>query len=125
MKSVDLITQCPVCHDALTVTKLSCNGCGTKIENDFNLPKLLQLSKSQLHFVEVFMKCRGNIKEVEKELNISYPTVRSKLDEVVNALGHHTPKKESTTSINSILDLVEEGALTPSEAIKQIEKERL
>ena len=83
----DSISQCPVCDGELSVVRLKCAKCGTVIENDFTLSKFDYLSAEELHFTETFIKCRGNIKEVEKELGISYPTVRAKLAGVIQRLG--------------------------------------
>lgn len=103
-----VLTECPVCSQEMKITKLKCNYCSTIIENDFSFSKFEKLSKEQLNFVEVFLGCRGNIKDVEKELGISYPTVRSKLDEVNNALGLPT-KKESSKDKKKIMDMLESG----------------
>jgi hypothetical protein len=92
MKGVDgmpeLTGRCPICEAELTVTHLRCQRCGTGLEGTFTLNKFDRLSREQLRFVEVFVKNRGVIRDVEHELNISYPTVRSRLDEVVRALGY-------------------------------------
>lgn len=68
----EVIGKCPVCNDELEVTKLHCNNCKTTIESRFDLCKFCKLNDEQKYFVEVFIKNRGNIKEIEKELNISY-----------------------------------------------------
>ena len=86
MKKV--ISRCPVCNCELTVARLKCDSCDTVIENSFRLSKFDYLSDEELYFTETFLRCRGNIKEVEKELGISYPTVRSKLNEVIKKLGY-------------------------------------
>ena len=86
MKKV--ISRCPVCNNELTVARLKCDSCDTVIENNFRLSKFDYLSDEELYFTETFIRCRGNIKEVEKELGISYPTVRSKLDAVIKKLGY-------------------------------------
>lgn len=88
-----LLTNCPVCSNSLKIIKLECNHCQTTIENEFEVSKLAALGQEQLYFIEIFLKCRGNIKEVEKELGISYPTVRGKLDEIISALGYSSQKK--------------------------------
>jgi hypothetical protein len=121
--NIQILTKCPVCTENLEVKKLQCSCCGTTIENTFKLPKLLYLEKEQLHFVEVFVKCRGNIKEVEKELNISYPTVRGKLEEVILALGYENKKKKEIINKKIVLDLLESGKISPEEAIKQLNQE--
>lgn len=121
----EIISRCPICSKKLTATKLRCNGCNTIIENEFKLSKFDYLNKEQLYFIEVFIKCRGSIKEVEKELGISYPTVRSKLDEVIAALGY--PVKEMKEprirqDNNNILDALENGEISPDEAINKLKE---
>jgi hypothetical protein len=81
-------TECPVCHDDLLVTRLVCRNCGTGLEGRFTMGPLLQLTPEQLHFVEVFLRCEGKLNRVQEELGISYPTVRSRLVEVIRALGY-------------------------------------
>ena len=91
-----IISRCPVCDGQLKVTKLKCENCQTVIENDFTLSKFDYLSEEELHFTETFIRCRGNIKEVEKELGISYPTVRARLDGIIRALGYEdTARKDA------------------------------
>ncbi len=79
--------QCPVCDQELHVTRLQCGSCGTGIDGHFRLGRFARLSSDHLGFLEVFIKNRGIIKDVEAELGISYPTVRARLDEVIRALG--------------------------------------
>ncbi len=79
--------RCPVCANALTVTRLQCGHCGTGIDGAFGLGRLQALTAEQVQFVETFMKCKGKIKDVEGELGISYPTVVARLNEVVRAMG--------------------------------------
>lgn len=116
-----VITRCPICDNKLSVTQLCCKRCGTRIENEFEFSNLVYLTKEQLDFVEVFIKCRGNIKDVEKELSISYPTVRSKLDEVIQALGYSSRSKLEKEK--DVLDMLENGEITPDEAIEMLKNE--
>ena len=81
-------TACPVCHDDLLVARLVCRNCGTALEGRFTMGRLFQLTPEQLHFVEIFLRCEGKINRVQEELGLSYPTVRSRLDEVIRALGY-------------------------------------
>jgi len=111
-----VISKCPTCSAKLSVIKLRCNKCGTVIENDFELSKFEYLEEEHLNFMEVFLKCRGNIKDVEKELGISYPTVRAKLDEVVSALGY-TVVKKTIVSNKEILDMLEKGEISADQAV--------
>ena len=82
-----VIGTCPVCGENLSVSVLTCDKCDTSIHGKFNLSKFDYLSVSQQEFALVFIKNGGNIKLIEKELNISYPTVKKNLDELIDALG--------------------------------------
>ncbi|MGL5152487.1 MAG: DUF2089 domain-containing protein [Clostridium sp.] len=115
-----VISKCPVCKKNLKAIKLKCSSCSTVIENDFTLSKFDYLTDDQLNFIEIFVKCRGSIKEVEKELNISYPTVRAKLDEVINSLGFSPKVCSNKSNSNEILDALEKGEITADEAIEKI-----
>lgn len=117
-----VITNCPVCTETLKITKLECTHCHTTIENEFEFSKLASLSGDHLHFVEVFLICRGNIKEVEKELGISYPTVRAKLADIISALGY-VQKKKNEVNEKKIVAMLENGEITSEEAIKLLKPE--
>lgn len=119
-----LISSCPVCSQTLTVQKLYCHHCHTTIENDFALSKFSLLTQDQLQFIETFLLSRGNIKEVEKELGISYPTVRTKLNAIITALGHDTTKKRQVHDEDTIITMLEKGEISPEEAIKQLKQNR-
>lgn len=114
-----VIRQCPVCQHPLHVTKLECAHCTTTIENNFSLSKFAALSEEQMHFVEVFLVSRGNIKEVEKKLGISYPTVRGKLNEIITLLGY-AEEKEPKQDKSEIINLLEAGEITAEAAIEQL-----
>lgn len=116
-----VISRCPVCNGKLKVVKLKCEKCDTAIENDFCLCKFDYLSPEDLHFAETFITCRGNIREVEKELKISYPTVRSRLDDIIQKLGGKpNPPAQSHSRRKEILDALENGEITPQEALEQM-----
>jgi hypothetical protein len=117
-----IITNCPVCSKQLKVTKLHCTQCHTTIESEFEFSKLASLAQEQLYFIEVFLKCRGNIKEVEKELGISYPTVRGKLDDIIVALGYAANKKTEVDK-KKIVSMLEKGEINAEDAIKMLKEE--
>lgn len=117
-----VITNCPVCSKTLKITKLNCTHCHTTIENEFELSPFSSLSKEQLHFVEVFLICRGNIKEVEKELGISYPTVRGKLTDIITSLGYETKKKNEVDE-KKVVAMLENGEISTEEAIRLLKEE--
>ncbi len=83
----DVIATCPVCQNELAITRLHCRSCGTTIEGEFGVGRFGRLSHEQLTLLESFLRSRGNLKEMERELGISYPTVRGRLDALVRALG--------------------------------------
>jgi len=119
--------KCPVCGEKLSITKLGCPKCSTSIEGDFQPCEFCRLPEEDLEFVKIFIKCRGNIKDVEKELGISYPTVRGKLDSVIRGLGYEVPSKElikenedKTAAKNEILDQLSKGEISPKEATERI-----
>ena len=74
-----ILSQCPVCSNNLKAIKLKCTRCNTAIENEFSLSKFDYLNSQQLYFIETFIKCRGSIKDVEKELGISLKDLRTKI----------------------------------------------
>ena len=83
----DSIGRCPICGEVMHITRLECDSCNTVIESKFDICRFCQLPKEQKAFLEVFIKNRGSIKDVERELGISYPTVRAKLDAVIASMG--------------------------------------
>src|SRR6476646_9220146 len=83
----DVISTCPVCASELAVTRLHCDSCGTTLEGDFSVGRFGRLNRDQLALLESFLRSRGNLREMERELGISYPTVRSRVEALVNALG--------------------------------------
>jgi hypothetical protein len=120
-------SRCPVCSEEMTVTRLRCTHCDTAIEGTFAVSRFARLSREHLVFVEVFLKARGNIKEVERELGISYPTVRGRLDAVLEALGYRVDPaaaEEVTRGKQDrrkeILDALNRGELTSEDAVKQL-----
>ena len=117
----EIIGKCPVCNNELEVTKLHCNSCGTSIEGHFEICRFCQLNAEETEFLETFIKCKGNIKEVEKALDISYPTVKRKLNQVISSLGYDlesTPEDEKESERKKILDKLENGAISSEEAVE-------
>ena len=83
----DVIATCPVCASELAVTRLRCGECGTTIEGEFSVGRFGRLTREQLQLLESFLRSRGNLRDMERELGISYPTVRSRVEQLVRALG--------------------------------------
>jgi hypothetical protein len=83
----DVIATCPVCAGELAVTKLHCRTCGTTLEGEFTVGRFSRLDRDQLAMLESFLRSRGNLRDMERELGISYPTVRARVESLVRALG--------------------------------------
>ena len=83
----DVISTCPVCANELAVTRLHCRSCGTTLEGDFSVGRFGRLNRDQVVLLESFLRSRGNLRDMERELGISYPTVRSRVEALVRALG--------------------------------------
>ncbi len=121
-------TQCPVCGEELRVTRLACGGCGTTIEGEFTLSSWSRLNPQQLAFAELFVKCRGKIKDLEEELGISYPTVVARLNELVAAMGFGGPRPEPepvagearSAERQAVLDQLANGDITAAEAAEKL-----
>ncbi|MGO9449421.1 MAG: DUF2089 domain-containing protein [Candidatus Binataceae bacterium] len=120
-----IILRCPSCQGNLTVSQLNCPSCAIAINGEFTPPALLKLTPAQLDFVEVFLKNRGVIRDVERELGISYPTVRGRLDEVVAALGYQvrasandeTAPDDASARRRAILEDLKVGKISPDQAL--------
>ena len=83
----DVIATCPVCSGELTIARLHCRGCGTALEGEFGVGRFGRLDREQMSLLESFLRSRGNLKEMERELGISYPTVRARVDALIRSLG--------------------------------------
>ncbi|HMA34630.1 MAG TPA: DUF2089 domain-containing protein [Chloroflexia bacterium] len=129
---------CPVCGEELTVTRLRCGRCATTLEGLFSLGRFYYLSREQQQFIAIFVKCRGKIKDVEEELGISYPTVVSRLDEVIAALGFDLAAAPGPAAAGGgalaaisgeqrqlILDELGAGRLTSAEALALLQGQDL
>ena len=120
-------TDCPVCHDDLLVTRLVCRNCGTALEGHFTMGRLFQLTSEQLHFVEIFLRCEGKINRVQEELGLSYPTVRSRLEEVIRALGYEVGEEREAGDEHrqEILERLARREISSEEAFHLLEGKRL
>src|SRR5512147_178217 len=117
-----LPTRCPLCGGEVTVTRIYCQDCDTTIEGRFTGGPFSQLTQDQLSFVETFIRCEGKITRMEVELDLSYPTIRNRLHEVIRALGFEPGKDEivevSAEKRSSVLEELEAGRLSADEAMR-------
>jgi hypothetical protein len=113
---------CPVCGDQLAVVRLECGHCGTAVVGRYRASRFARLSVEQVALLEAFLRSRGNIRKVERELGISYPTVRSRLNALLAALGIASTPDEEDEAVQrrrkEILDQLETGAIRPEDAAR-------
>jgi hypothetical protein len=117
------LTNCPVCEATLEVTRLYCAACDTTIEGHFSGDgsPFIRLTPEQIQFVLTFIRCEGRINRMEDELNLSYPTIRNRLVEVIRALGFEPAKDEQVIKLTPeertrILDDLAQGKLSSEQA---------
>ncbi len=119
--------NCPFCGGAVDVTAFACRDCDAAVEGRFAPNKLAALDGAQAEFVLAFVRNRGNIKTLERELGVSYPTVRARLDEVIRALGFAVAEdaaaaEEARARRTDVLAAVEKGEMTAAEAADALKK---
>jgi hypothetical protein len=116
-----LIPQsCPSCSSPLVVTQLNCTACGTGVVGKFELSPFFRLSPDSLNFLEVFVRNRGNVKEMERETGESYWAIRRHLDEVITEMGMEAPAPETdlSTRRQEILGQLSRGEINVQEATR-------
>jgi len=115
-----LIPQsCPSCSSPLVVTQLNCTACGTGVVGKFELSPFFRISPESLRFLEVFVRNRGNVKEMERETGESYWAIRRQLDEVIVEMGIEASKSDDiSTRRQEILAQLSRGEINVQEATK-------
>jgi len=118
--------QCPVCQADLRVTRLQCMACGTEVTGNFALGRLAGLREPHASMIELFLQARGNVKEMERALGLSYPTVRARLEEAFVAAGfgreadRAMDEAQRSRLRTEILDDLEQGNIGPEEAAERL-----
>jgi hypothetical protein len=125
----DAVATCPICSGELAVTRLHCRSCGTTLEGDFNVGRFARLSREQFALLESFLRSRGNLKEMERELGVSYPTVRARVDALLRALGLGEDDEAAAADIDADAETSAEpvptGPSTDAAAARRAVLERL
>ncbi len=111
---MDLSGDCPLCGESITVTRIKCSGCGSEITGSFEPSLLASLPVEYQKFMVVFLRHRGNIKGVEKELGISYPTINKMLESTNRMLAGSGPLP--SLSRKEILDAIDQGEISVKDA---------
>lgn len=116
----NIIKTCPSCNGSLEITTLKCNQCGMELKSSFELGVFEQLSNEHYDFLMMFLKHRGNLKNLQSELDISYPTAKKRLDELLLSLGIESP--EYSNENQEVIDVknifIDRGSKKASDIIK-------
>lgn len=121
-------SQCPICGGEIVVTRINCRDCNTNIEGQFFSRTFSQLTPKQMEFVETFIRLEGKITHMEKELNLSYPTIRKLLHDVIRALGYEPGGAEELDELSEedrqqILNDLDSGNISLEDALKKLKEE--
>ena len=119
MPTLEMPTQCPITGEPLLVTRLECPDSGVRIEGRFRPNEFALLADEHLDFMRLFVKVRGNLKEVERIMGVSYPTVRLRFDNMLKVLGYEVPEPPKNDR-SEIIGLLEQGEITAEEATKRL-----
>ncbi len=119
MKILPMPTACPVTGEPLLVTRLECDASGVVIEGRFTPNEFALLQADHLEFLRIFVKVRGNLKEVERVLGLSYPTVRLRFEKLLLALGYEVAD-DILEERTGILDRLEAGDIDAEEAARRL-----
>jgi len=114
-----ILERCPSCGGALEVTRLNCTSCETVVAGRYQPCPFCRLSPESTQFLLTFVRCRGNVKEMERELGTSYWTVRRRLDDLIEELGvTAAPAQEEdvATAQLAVLEQVDRGEISAAEA---------
>ena len=111
-------TICPVCGGEYEITRCTCKKCSSELAGHFSGCDFCSLTEDETYFALTFIKCRGSIKDVEKELGISYPTVRNRLDTVIERLGLKPAMsaEDLKEERRIIFDRLDKGEITADQA---------
>ena len=113
-------TRCPVTCEPLEVTRLRGPNSGVVIEGNFLPNEFALLDRESLDYLRLFVKVRGNLKEVERMLGVSYPTVRARFEQLLRALGYEAAAEEAGPSRADVLGRLERGEITAEEATRAL-----
>lgn len=123
--------RCPICGQEMTIVRLHCRACDSALEGNFEPTRFARLSLEQLEFLETFVRCQGKLNWVGDELGLSYPTVRSRLNDVIRALGFEImdeppaeTRQRSVQQRQTVLEDLAAGKISAEEAITLLQGER-
>lgn len=108
------INECPYCKNNVKISKVHCHKCGISFEGEFYTTPIMGLSEDEQSFVELFVLSSGSLKEMARILDVTYPTVRTKLDHIIENLKIEMKNKDEFKE--EILNRVEMGKLSAEKA---------
>jgi hypothetical protein len=120
MASLPMPTACPVTGESLEITRLQAPHSGVIIEGRFQPNEFALLPPEHVEFLRLFVKVRGNLKEVERAMGVSYPTVRLRFENLLRALGYESAEEPEELR-GDVLTLLERGEIDASEAARRLE----
>lgn len=112
--------ECPYCGLAMAVTQMACGACHVSVTADFPMSRIAGLPIEHQRFIEMFLLAGGNLKEIAEQVGVSYPTIRSRLDKVIESLRGEIAKTQRVRG--SVLDAVEPSKTTAAEAARLIKR---
>lgn len=112
--------DCPVCRESLVVTRLSCGACGTELSGSFENCGFCALGTEDRETLRVFLASRGNLKEVERHLGVSYPTARARFDDLLARIGIIPAPATSEPPTLTTLERLARGEIDVDEALADL-----
>jgi hypothetical protein len=113
-------SDCPYCGSAMTVTQMNCQHCNVSVQADFPMSRLGRMPVEHQRFIEMFLLAGGNLKEIAEEVGVSYPTIRSRLDKIIDALRVEIAKTRQLKG--NVLDAVAASRSSAEDAAKMIKE---
>ena len=113
--------NCPVCNERLAVTRLSCPACDTELSGGFAMCEFCALTNEDREVLRVFLASRGNMKELERHLGVSYPTARARFDTLLSKIGIDRPAPAPSPSRVELMEQVARGEIDIDEALKRLD----
>lgn len=117
------LNACPVCGADLLVTEYHCEACDTRVGGRFESTTFPGLTAEQLDFIRTFVRCEGKITRMEVELGLSYPTIRSRLQDIIRAMGYEPRRDEAEGAAGkrrAVLDDLEAGRISVQDAMREL-----
>lgn len=113
-------SDCPYCGTTMTVTQMNCDHCRIAVNAAFPMSRLSGLPVEHQRFIEMFVLAGGNLKEIAEQVGVSYPTIRSRLDKVIEALRTEIAKTRQVKG--SVLDAMGQSRAGAEEAARLIKE---